>query len=49
VAASVGVAELNSGFVSSEDLVAAADSAMYLAKRGGGGRVVSELEDRTVP
>jgi diguanylate cyclase (GGDEF)-like protein/PAS domain S-box-containing protein len=38
--ASVGVAELSSAFVSPEDLVAAADAAMFEAKRSGGGRVV---------
>ncbi len=39
--ASVGVAELSRAFVSPEDLVAAADTAMYEAKRSGGGHVVS--------
>ena len=38
--ASVGVAELSSAFVSPKDLVAAADTAMYQAKRSGGGHVV---------
>lgn len=42
--ASVGVAELNSAFVSPEDLVASADAAMYEAKRSGGGRVAPETD-----
>jgi diguanylate cyclase (GGDEF)-like protein/PAS domain S-box-containing protein len=41
--ASVGVAELRPSFRTPDDVLAAADKAMYEAKRNGGGRVESEL------
>lgn len=46
--ASVGVAELSSAFVSPEDVVVAADTAMYEAKRSGGGHVVVKAEGRDI-
>jgi diguanylate cyclase (GGDEF)-like protein len=41
--ASVGVTELRPSFRTPDDVLAAADQAMYEAKRNGGGRVESGL------
>ena len=45
--ASVGVAELRRRFTTPDQALAAADAAMYEAKRRGGGRVAMQAADRT--